>query len=131
MNPYPELLEALRRHSGEVEFALATAKDGASVSELIARYQVADLLGPDRVFDKRAGRDKRAHLRRVRERFDVEFSQISFIDDKVNHLIPVKELGVRCFLASWGYNGPREHALAQDRGIGVCGLAQLESLVFS
>ena len=131
MSPYRELIEALRRHAGSVDFAIATAKDGASVSQLLSHYQLEDLLGPDHVFDKEAGRDKRAHLGAVRERFDVDFSEITFIDDKVNHLIPVQELGVRCFLASWGYNGPREHVLAQKNGIGVCGLDQLESMVFS
>ena len=131
MSPYQELLEALRRHADAVDFAIATAKDAASVSQLVSRYQIEDLLPPAHIFDKEAGRDKRAHLRAVREEFDVEFSDISFIDDKVNHLIPVRELGVRCFLASWGYNGPREYALAQKRGIGACGLDQLESMVFA
>lgn len=130
MNPYRELIEALRRHADEVHFAVATAKDASSVSALLARYQIDDLLGPDHVFDKRAGRDKREHLRAVGERFGVEYSHITFIDDKVNHLIPVQKLGVRCFLASWGYNGPREYLLARKSGIGVCGLDQLESKVF-
>ena len=131
MSPYPELLEALRRHAEAVDFAIATAKDAASVSHFVSRYQFEDLLPSAHIFDKEAGRDKRAHLRAVREEFGVEFSDISFIDDKLNHLIPVRELGVRCFLASWGYNGPREHILAQKCGIFVCGLDQLDSMVFS
>ena len=82
------------------------------------------------IFDKEAGRDKRAHLRAVREEFGVAFSDITFVDDKANHLVRARELGVRCFLAAWGYNGPREHALAKENGIGVCDFHQLEARVF-
>ncbi|MBW1884083.1 MAG: HAD family hydrolase [Deltaproteobacteria bacterium] len=130
MRPYGELIELLRRRSGQAEFVIATAKDGDSVAHLIDSYQIADLFGPERVFDKEAGRDKRTHLRAVREHFGAEFPEITFIDDKANHLITARELGVRCLLAAWGYNGPREHALARENGIEVCEIRWMESLVF-
>ena len=56
---------------------------------------------------------------------------MSFVDDKVNHLDAVSPLGVRCFLAGWGYNGPREHRLARERGYGICSLGDFEDQVTS
>ena len=53
-----------------------------------------------------------------------------FIDDKVNHLDAVAELGVRCGLAAWGYNGAREAQLAHSRGYLVCSLEEIEAQLF-
>ena len=58
------------------------------------------------------------------------FERIVFVDDKVNHLEDVASLGVRCTLAAWGYNGPREHELARHRGFDVCSLAEAERVLF-
>jgi phosphoglycolate phosphatase-like HAD superfamily hydrolase len=60
----------------------------------------------------------------------LDFAEITFVDDKVNHLDAVAPLGVRCALAAWGYNGPREHRLAQGRGHLVCHLEDLETQLF-
>ena len=35
-------------------------------------------------------------------------SEMTFVDDKLNHLDDVAPLGIRCALAAWGFNGPRE-----------------------
>ena len=53
-----------------------------------------------------------------------------FIDDKVNHLEDVASLGVRCALAAWGYNGPREHERARACGFDVCSLGDVEHVLF-
>jgi hypothetical protein len=55
---------------------------------------------------------------------------MTFLDDKVNHLDSVSPLGVRCGLAAWGYNGPREHGLALERGYLVCRLDDVEAQLF-
>jgi hypothetical protein len=37
---------------------------------------------------------------------------------------------VRCALSAWGYNGPREHALARAHGHRVCTLDDFETQLF-
>jgi len=130
MAPYPLFLEVLRRRAGDVELAIATAKDSESVYALLSAYGVLDLFPPARVVDKAAGRSKVAHLGLLAERTGAAYSEMLFIDDKVNHLDAVAALGVRCALAAWGYNGDREEALARDRGYGVCSLADAEAQIF-
>ena len=56
--------------------------------------------------------------------------ELTFVDDKVNHLDTVAPLGVRVALAGWGYNGCREHELARERGYPVLTLETAEATLF-
>lgn len=130
MGTYPEFLAVLRRRAASVELAIATAKDRVSVRALLRSYGIDDLFSADRLLDKETGANKAEHLERLQRRCGCEFSEITFIDDKVNHLDSVASLGVRCALAAWGYNGAREVALALSRGYLVCTLADVEAQLF-
>ncbi|HXK25126.1 MAG TPA: HAD family hydrolase [Myxococcota bacterium] len=128
--PYPELLALLRRRARDAALAIATAKDRRSVQSLLARYGVADLFPPERVLDKETGRSKTAHLAALQTRTDLPFRDITFVDDKVNHLDLAAPLGVRCALAAWGYNGARERQLARSHGYLVCQLEDVEQKLY-
>lgn len=130
LGPYPEFIRILRRHSDRVTLALATAKDSRSVAILLEHYGIADLFPADRILDKETGADKRAHLNALSERLALEPGEITFIDDKLNHLESVSQLGVRCGLAAWGYNGERERRLASELGHLVCEIAHVEDQLF-
>ena len=97
---------------------------------LLEAYGVADLFPEGRVLDKETGVDKASHLRHLHERFGVSYPEITFVDDKVNHLDSVAGLGVRGALATWGYNGPREVALAERSGYLVLSLEDAEARLF-
>jgi phosphoglycolate phosphatase-like HAD superfamily hydrolase len=131
LRPYPELVALLRRRAGSCEYAIATSKDRRSVAILLADYGVADLFPTGSVLDKETGITKRAHLEHLARTRGVDCAEMTFVDDKVNHLDAVAPLGVRCALATWGYNGPREHALARARGYLLCTLADAESQLFA
>jgi phosphoglycolate phosphatase-like HAD superfamily hydrolase len=128
--PYPAFLAALRRHAGSVPYAIATAKDKASVRLLLDHYGVADLFGDDAILDKETGTSKRAHLETLKRRLEVPFAEITFVEDKVNHLERVAELGVRLVLADWGHNTQREHERARALGLPVASLADAEQVIF-
>ena len=55
MAPYAPLLDVLRRRASDARLAIATAKDRASVTALLARYGVADLFAANSVLDKDTG----------------------------------------------------------------------------
>jgi phosphoglycolate phosphatase-like HAD superfamily hydrolase len=128
--PYPGLVALLRRRSSSVALAIATAKDRASVRRLLEDHDLDDLFPDERLMDKETGRSKAAHLRHLQAALGIPFPKLTFVDDKVNHLDAVATLGVRCVLAGWGYNGPREHELARQRGYEVCPLDAAEGLLF-
>lgn len=128
--PYDAFLAVLRRNEGRVPFAIATAKDRASVRALLAGWDVSGLFPDALVLDKEAGRSKLEHLRVLQQRLSVPFSGLTFVDDKVRHLDAVSPIGVVCALAAWGYNGPRERDQARARGHLVVGLADVEARLF-
>jgi len=130
MAPYPGVLELLRRRAGEVQLAIATSKDGPSVGALLARYGVAELFPAERILDKEAGAHKAAHLRVLAERLACPLPELTFVDDKVNHLESVAPLGVSCALAAWGYNGLREQERARECGYRVLTLENVEAQLF-
>ena len=130
LQPYPGLYELLRRRAGDVRLALATAKDRHSVRRILAAHGAGDLFPDGFVLDKEAGEKKHEHVARLMELAGCAAAELTFVDDKVNHLEDVAPLGTRCVLAAWGYNGPREHRLARARGFLVCGLADFEAAVF-
>lgn len=130
MQPYPGMCDLLRRRAGEVSLAIATAKDRHSVRALLERYGVADLFPEGAVLDKETSDSKRVHVQRIAERAGVPVREVTFVDDKVNHLEDVAGIGARCVLAAWGYNGERERRVAVAHGFLVCELADFEARVF-
>jgi len=130
LRPYAPVLAVLRRRRTDTVLALATAKDRASVLTLLHAYGIEGLFPAERILDKEAGVSKRAHLGALQERLSVAWQEITFVDDKLNHLDSVADLGVRCVLAAWGYNGERERSQARERGYAVCGLDEVETTLF-
>jgi phosphoglycolate phosphatase-like HAD superfamily hydrolase len=130
MAPYPGLCDVLRRRAREVRLAIATAKDRTSVRKLLGAYGVAELFPEGFVLDKEAGEKKREHVMLLAGRVGCAPAEVTFVDDKVNHLEDVAALGARCVLAAWGYNGPRERRIAEARGFLVCGLDDFEGALF-
>ncbi len=129
--PYPDFLEVLRRRAGDATLAIATAKDARSVDSLLRDYGVADLFARELVLDKEVGVRKSAHLERLLSRLGTAPAELTFVDDKVNHLQQVAGLGVRCALAAWGYNGARERRIAEAEGFLVCRIEEVESKLFA
>lgn len=128
--PYPAMIEILRRCASRVTLAIATAKDRRSVCTLLREYEIESLFRSDLVLDKETGVSKSAHLAHLQRNLAVPFSEITFVDDKVNHLDAVAHLGVRCGLAAWGYNGTREIEAARTAGYLVLCLEDFERQLF-
>lgn len=130
IQPYPTICEFLHRRAGDVRFAVATAKDRHSVHRLLDAYGLGALFPEGYVVDKDTGVSKRAHILQLAEREGCEVSEVTFIDDKVNHLQDVAGIGARCLLAGWGYNGEREAEVARAGRFPVCSLNTLEAELF-
>ena len=99
LGPYPGMPEILCRRASQVTLAIATAKDRRSVCALLHEYGIEPLFRSDLILDKETGVSKCAHLEHLQRSLDVPFVDITFVDDKVNHLDAVAHLGVRCGLA--------------------------------
>ncbi|MEA2063000.1 MAG: HAD hydrolase-like protein [Gemmatimonadota bacterium] len=122
---YPGVPEVLRKLAGRFTLAVVTSKDRRSVGILLKHYGVAEIF--DNVLDKSMGASKRAHLTELSERCGIPYENITFIDDKVAHLIDCAPLGIHPLLAGWGYNSDQERELACKHSIKVL---ELEELAF-
>jgi len=128
--PYPGLAEALRRHRERTRLAVATAKDSHSVHLLLVELGLDGVFDRELILDKDIGVEKTHHLQALHQRTGAEYPNITFVDDKVNHLVRVADLGVRPVLAGWGFNGDREHELARELGYDVAELSTLDEVLF-
>lgn len=118
-SPYPEIVASLTHSRKNLALGIATAKNRKAVRILLEHYGLASVFREDWICDMEAGVSKRAHLEILCRQMEIDYGQMTFLDDKVNHLEAVTSLGVRCALATWGFNGPREVARAKALGFGV------------
>lgn len=130
VRPYPGVCGLLRRHAAHTVLAIATAKDRRSVGLLLEAWGARDLFDEGRILDKETGEHKTCHLEHLHRELGVPWAEMAFVDDKVKHLDAVAALGVRCALAAWGYNGPREVAHARAAGHLVLTLDDAEAQLF-
>jgi hypothetical protein len=96
-----------------------------SVIMILEHHGLSEYFRPDNILDKDFAPTKREHFIKFHENHGTPYSAMHFIDDKVSHLIKVVDLGVNCYLATWGFNGEREHRIAEDHG---CRLLTLQTL---
>jgi phosphoglycolate phosphatase-like HAD superfamily hydrolase len=128
--PYPGLGDLLRRRAVATRMAVATAKDRLSVKLLLEALGYDEVFEASLILDKETGVAKTHHLAALRERTGIAYRDITFVDDKLNHLVRVAELGVRPVLAGWGFNTGREHARALELGFEVAELESAEAVLF-
>jgi len=126
---YPPFTAFLKRAADRFAIAILTARDRASLDVLLDHLGVAAIIPRHLRLDKEAGLHKTSHLSQLADRLQVTFPEITFVDDKVNHLERVAPLGVRPVLAGWGLNTPREHARAMALGFPVARLDALDSVL--
>lgn len=127
---YPEFIEVLERHRQTTQYAVVTAKDGDSVRRLLSYFKIDDLFRDDLILDKETGIAKTSHIEELSGRLDCRPSDITFVDDKLNHLVTTASLGVKGVLAAWGHNTPRERVDAGFAGFEVATLENVDTVLF-
>jgi phosphoglycolate phosphatase-like HAD superfamily hydrolase len=127
---YREFTDQLEAISERVRLAIVTAKDRASARLLLAHFGLDTLFADELVLDKETGVRKSGHLGVLQARLDIPFEAVTFVDDKVNHLLEVTHLGVGRVLAGWGYNTNREYEIARTHGIPVATFENVERVLF-
>ena len=128
LEPFPGIVESVKTLSKRFVPAIATSKDRLSVDLLLSHWGLDSVFDPKNILDKDFAPTKREHLIRLQKQTGLPFGSIHFIDDKVFHLVLVKDLGVRTYLALWGYNTVREHRIARREGVSLLTLEDLVHL---
>ena len=128
LHPFPEMPDTIRELSDKFTLAISTSKDRPSVTILLDRYGLMDYFKPENIFDKDLSRSKRDHIIQLQKESGVPFSRIHFIDDKISHLLSIKDLGVCNYLACWGFNSEREVRIAIKEGFTPIQLEDLKHI---
>ncbi len=126
--PFPGIVEAIATLSERFTLCIATSKDRPSVDILLKYYGLNDYFDAENILDKDFAHSKREYIIRFHENLHVPYHHIHFIDDKVLHLLSVKDLGIHAYLALWGYNNKREHKTAQKEGFILLQLENLKNI---
>jgi phosphoglycolate phosphatase-like HAD superfamily hydrolase len=124
--PYPGIVEALGQLRAQVlGMAVATTKDAASAEALLNAAGIHGL----QIFGREVSLDKRDHMRAIAAQFGVDMHHVTFVDDLLENLQPLRPLGVVVALAGWGYNTPAEQQRARDEGVPVLDLERFAAEV--
>jgi phosphoglycolate phosphatase-like HAD superfamily hydrolase len=102
LNPfYKKISNVLLKANTLKNIFIVTSKDTDSVIDLLSVNNIQipskNIYGYEKSFDK-----KELFNLLISEN-NIKINEISFIDDKLSHLINVSSLGIKCYLALWGY----------------------------
>ena len=102
LNPFYDKVSNILLNANNLNnLFIVTSKDTDSVIDLLSANDInipsKNIYGYEKSFDK-----KELFQLLISEN-DIQINDISFIDDKLSHLINVSSIGIKCYLALWGY----------------------------
>jgi phosphoglycolate phosphatase-like HAD superfamily hydrolase len=118
--PYKEFIKGIRKFVQEgVKVMVATSNR----REYIARAFFPDYydipVDIDDMLDFSFGEDKSSQIHYICDKYNVNYSDIYFVDDQLAHLEQTRKLGIRVFLAGWSYATEQQKKIARDKKIPV------------
>ena len=103
--------------SAQGSFYISTSNRRSTILKTFRHFGIK--INPMHVFDNMSGLDKRKHIAKIRKIENVNYSDITFVDDQLSHFLNVRNLGVNCVLAGWGYVNSEQIKKARRIGIKI------------
>jgi len=125
--PYPGIIEDIDAFSRKAEVVIVSNNNIETIKRSLALYGIH--VKDNDIYDNRLGNDKNKKLEMVRKNIGIEFNHIYFIDDQITSLVRAKQLGVKCFLAVWGYVTEEHMQIARDNDIRLLELEEFSKIV--
>lgn len=86
-------------------------------------------IDPLHIFDNTASLDKKEHIKQIKEIENVDYSDITFVDDQLNHFYNLRHLRINCILAGWGYINGEQIRKARRIGIKIATTNNLINII--
>lgn len=116
LNPlYPGIREFLSNFADKSRLFIVSTKRIRYVHEILSANHL-QLLSKN-IFQATKEKNKRTILLDLLNKYRIDPSHFHFIDDQVETLIKVSDMGVHRYLALWGYNSPEQSKLAKLHAI--------------
>ncbi len=118
VKPYPEALAAFEAAKKRDLASILSTRDSDSISKII-QYFIDEPPDPRIILPRASKGTKSAVLEHWAAPLKIARSNVVFIDDYVEHLLPAHRDGFNCRWASWGYTQPEDLDLCTQSGIRV------------
>ena len=140
VRPYSKFISSVKNISDRFYLAVSTNNKKFAIDAFSKNHG----LDPKLIIDSSIGSDKKVHIEKIKSTLDVNFKDIYFVDDQLKNFIKVLPLGVKCYLATWGYNTEEQRKEKQRQlqlikigqrtnaspaGASVCGGARRSSIM--
>lgn len=109
VEPFRIVIHKIRRLSNHFTIFIVTTRDNKSTSALLKKFRIKC----EEVVGNEVSQSKKAQIGYIHRKYNVLLEGICFIDDNVEHLLMAKTLGVKRFLATWGYCNKVQKELAK------------------
>lgn len=111
LRPYA-IAKSIARLKGKYVITIATNNSEKSIKPFLREYNIQ----VETIADRSIGIDKLKQVEFIRNKHKSKFSDIYFVDDQVANFARLSKLGVKCFLAAWGYNNSAQRKKAEKLG---------------
>lgn len=108
VNQLPKLKESFR------DFIICSSKDRESIRETLKIFSFSC-----KIYGREDSLYKPDIIRKVAKEYGMPASKVIFIDDMMENLLAVRKANAIVFMASWGYNTPKEQREAQNLHIPI------------
>jgi len=105
--PYPFVVNFIKTINKEIPVYISSNKDESSIHFLLTHANIKIAL--NNVFGMEHGAFKPDHFKEISQKSAHSFKEILFIEDNFKNFNGISELGVQCYLATWGYNNPSQN----------------------
>jgi len=116
---YPKIMKILKKLDLKNTF-ISTANRKSTILKTFSHFKF-DFKSKN-IIDNTVGADKQDHMRQIKNIKRVKYQDIFLVDDILTNLLRVKHLGIRCYLATWGYNDEEQRKEAKRKGIELVNL---------
>ena len=126
LNPiYEEMRQAFDNTIDVKNIFIVTAKDSDSVVDILHSNNI--LVNRTNIYGREISLNKVELFKQIIRDQKVKPENIYYLEDKLSILTDLKETGITCFLATWGYNSPGAVYKAEQNGINTISLNELDS----
>lgn len=124
---YPHARAILKRlDKGDI--FISTSNRKTTVERTLKYYKID--FDSKNILDNEVSIDKKVHVKIVKETKTINYQDILVVDDQVQNLITVNDLGVKCFLAVWGYNNKEQRREARMFGVTLLSKNKIERFIY-
>ena len=111
--PFEKIIKGIKELEKKYIITIATNNRARTVKGFLNKYQINAKV----IADSTLSTNKIEHLEYLKNKLNVNFEDIHFVDDQVKHFPKLLELGIKCYLATWGYNNEQQQEEAKKLGV--------------